>query len=130
MKILFVCLGNIARSQMAEGYYNHFTNSGNASSAGVSRITPTGYAHPIKEVVQVMKEEGIDVSKNRVKSITKEMLEDNDKIFILCKRQKCPKFLLNSDKAVFLEVIDPFHTNLDNFRRVRDLIKEKFLSIL
>ena len=58
-KILFVCAGNVARSQMAEAYYNSFTNSNNGSSAGVLDFTPLKYSHPAEEVIQAMKEDGI-----------------------------------------------------------------------
>lgn len=60
-KILFVCHGNVGKSQLAEAYYNHFTNTENASSAGVDPSTPSRYTCPTKEVCDVMTEEGIDI---------------------------------------------------------------------
>ncbi len=115
---------------MAEAYYNHFTQSNNASSAGVLDYTPEKYGHPVKEVVEIMQEEGIDVSKQKVKFLTKEMIKENDKIFIMCKEEQCPHFLSNSNKNVFWEVSDPFDTKLENYRKIRDEIKAKVLSIL
>lgn len=129
-KILFVCLGNIARSQMAEAYYNHLTSSSNAFSAGILDFTPAKYGHPIKEVVQVMKEDGVDISQKKVKTITEEMVKDSNRIFVMCKKEECPKFLLDSDKITFWDVGDPFDTSLDNFRKIRDIVKSKVLSIL
>ena len=124
MKILFVCRGNVARSQMAEAYYNFFTKSGDASSAGVLDFTPVKYGHSVKEVIQVMKEDGIDISQQNVKFITEEMVKASDRIFAMCKKEECPQFLLNSNKITFWNIDDPYDTSLENHRKIRDEVKE------
>ena len=129
-KILFVCHGNVGRSQIAETYYNYFTHSKNASSAGTDPTTPARYACPNKEVVEVMKEEGIDVSQNKVKTITKERVDKSDNIFVLCDKELCPDFLLNSKKDVFWEIEDSYKKSIEETRRIRDSIKSKILSII
>ena len=115
---------------MAEVFYNHFTNSNNASSAGTLDYTPKEYGHPVKEIIDVMLEEGIDVSKNKVKTITKKMVENADKIIVMCKKEECPDFLLDSKKVTFWDVEDPFAMDLEGIRKNRDIIKEKVLSII
>ena len=110
---------------MEEGFYNSFSKSSNACSAGISDVTPLKYAHPTKEVIQIMEEEGINVSEKTVKLVTKEMADNADKIFSMCPKERCPQFLLDSNKIIFWNVDDPFGTDLDNHRRVRDEIKEK-----
>lgn len=125
MKVLFVCQGNVARSQMAEAYYNFFTKTKDAFSAGVSKNAPEKYMHPVKEVVEAMNEDGIDVSRNKVKTLTKEMVAFADKIFVLCERELCPAFLADSQKVTFWEVEDPYNTPLEDFIKTRDLIKSK-----
>jgi arsenate reductase len=124
MKILFVCRGNVSRSQIAEAYYNYFTKSNGASSAGVLDFTPFKYGHPAEEVIQVMKEDGIDISEQIVKIITKEMVNDVDKIFIMCKKEECPEFLLNSNKITFWDIDDPYNKSLEDHRRIRGEVKE------
>lgn len=63
-KVLFVCIHNSARSQMAEAYLNHFGSERfEAESAGIE----PGTLNPI--AVEVMKEEGIDISANKTKDV-------------------------------------------------------------
>jgi protein-tyrosine-phosphatase len=124
MKILFICRGNVSRSQIAEAYYNHFTKSDDASSAGILDFTPSKYGHPAEEVVKVMKEDGIDISQQIVKFITEEMVNKADRIFVMCERKECPEFLLNSNKITFWDIDDPCDTNLENHRIIRDKVKK------
>ncbi len=110
---------------MTEAYYNHFMKSSDASSAGTLDFTPLKYPHPTEEVVQVMKEDGIDISQKIVKFITKEMVDSADKIFVMCKKEECPEFLLNSNKITFWDIDDPYDTSIETHRRIRDEIKER-----
>lgn len=130
MKILFVCLGNVARSQMAEAYFNYFSKKDKAISAGVLDFTPEKYGHPIKEVIEIMNEEGIDISKQKVTYINPNMVENSDKIFVMCKKEECPKFLLDSNKIIFWKIEDPFGKEIGDFRKIRNEIKSKILSLL
>ncbi|MFH1072683.1 MAG: hypothetical protein V1743_04605, partial [Nanoarchaeota archaeon] len=124
-KILFICLGNVARSQMAEAYYNHLTGSHDATSAGALDFTPKKYKKLPDEVISVMKEEGIDVSRQKVKTITKPMAALADRIYVLCKKEECPGFLTQSSKVKFWDIPDPFGKSLDEIRKTRDEIKKK-----
>jgi arsenate reductase len=130
MQVLFVCLGNVARSQMAEAYFNYFSKEDKAISTGVLDFTPEKYGYPVKEAIEVMKEDGIDISKQKVTYINPEMVEKSDKIFVMCKKEECPDFLLNSNKVTFWKIEDPFNSSLDNFRKIRDEIKNKVLAII
>ena len=129
-KVLFVCLGNVARSQMAEGFYNKLTRSNDAISAGILDFTPEKYIHPIKEAIDVMIEEGIDISNYIVNTITKDMLKNVDEIYIMCKKSECPLFLLNNKHVNFWDIEDPDGSSLDNYKNIRDQIKEKVSGII
>lgn len=124
-KILFICSGNVGRSQMAEAFYNHYTKTKDASSAGTDPLTPSKYVNPSKEVCKIMQEEGIDISKNKVKFVTEEMVKEANKIFILCKKELCPDFLLNSNKISYLEIEDPYKMDLEGTRKIKNIIKDK-----
>lgn len=128
--ILFVCLGNVGRSQMAEAYFNKYYRNAIAASAGVDPLTPIKYSHPAPAVVEVMKEDGIDVSEKIVKYITAQMVDDAEFVIIMCQKDECPKFLQESTKTTFWEIDDPYGTSMDNFRAIRDQIKAKVLELL
>jgi arsenate reductase len=87
-KVLFVCVGNSGRSQMAEAFFNHLSGGkAQASSAGTN---PAGSVDPT--VIQLMQEVGIDIIKRRPKKLTLEMLDEADRVVTMgCGvEQSCP----------------------------------------
>ncbi len=125
MKILFVCHGNVGRSQMAEAYYNFFSKTEDAFSAGTDPTTPERYPAPAQKIIDVMSEEGIDVSNKKVSLIKESDVEIADKIYVICDRSLCPDFLAESEKATFWEIEDPYKMDVDDTRNIRDQIKVK-----
>lgn len=123
-KILFICEGNVARSQIAEAFFNHLSHSHAGQSAGLLDFTPAKYVHPMREVVQVMEEEGINVANNLVKTVTQAMIEESDRLIVLCEKSRCPDFIRNSPKAEFFTLPDPFGKELADFRLIRNQIKK------
>lgn len=91
-KILFVCIHNSARSQMAEAFMNHYgKNEFEAYSAGLEpgRLNSA--------VIQVMKEKGLDISKNKTKSVFDFIKQDLQfsHVITVCDEasaEKCPVF--------------------------------------
>ncbi len=118
------------RSQMAQGFYNHMTQSNQASSAATSPHTEGIYIRPADEAITVMQEEGIDISHQTVQHLTKQDVDEADEIYVLNSRGDCPLFLSESPKAVFWNVRDPYGSSIETFRNTRDLIKEKVKQIL
>ena len=129
-KILFVCSGNVGRSQIAEAFYNYFTNSKNAFSAGIDPNTPIKYPKMPDEICQIMSEENIDVGNQKVKLIDKHFVNEAEKIFVMCKKEYCPDFLINSDKVTYWKIEDPYKMSIDNMKKIRDQIKVKVKSII
>jgi len=130
-KVLFICSGNVARSQMAEAYYNHYTNSDNAISAGTLSHIPERYKALPQMIVDLMQEEGIDVSSQKPKLVTKEMVDSIDRLVIMCTKVQCPAFLMHSKKTtIYLDIEDPYGMDVDETRKIRDQIKERVLMIV
>lgn len=129
-KILFVCSGNVGRSQMAEAFYNYYSESKDAISAGTDPDTSIKYPEIPKEIRQIMLEEGIDISLQKVKLIDKRLVERADRIFVMCEKVLCPDFLVNSRKIVFWVIKDPYQMSLDGMRKIRDQIKAKVKTII
>ncbi len=74
--ILFVCVQNAARSQMAEAFFRKYAPEGyEPSSAGTK---PTSEINQV--AIEVMKEVGIDISKQRPKDLTEDMMRNSTKI--------------------------------------------------
>lgn len=97
MKILFLCVANSARSQLAEGLAKSlYGTRAEVQSAGSS---PSGEVQPW--AVRVLAEEGIDISQNTSKSVEElpqSFLEKLDYVITLCAEEVCPALLTNAKK--------------------------------
>ena len=130
-RVLFLCTGNSARSQMAEGLVNRFlSESWEAHSAGV---TPAERVHPF--AVAAMAELGIDISTHTPKSI--EAFRDHplDVVITVCDHaaKHCPAWL-GKGKVVHIGFPDPAAAEetvkMEVFRTVRDALKQQVLDFL
>lgn len=132
MKILFVCTGNSARSQMAEAFLRHYGQGRvEASSAG---IDPKGL-HPL--TIKVMAEKGIDVSGQRSKASTDEILREADCVVTVCGHadQHCPALPAHVRK-VHWPLEDPAVAQgseaeiVAKFREIRDQIEARVQDLV
>lgn len=118
MKILFLCVANSARSQIAEGLAkNIFGEQAKIESAGSE---PSGKVNPF--AIQVLKEVGIDISQNKSKSwnvLSSQFFADLDYVITLCAEEVCPTILTKA-KKLHWGMPDP--KNLEDFREVRDAL--------
>ncbi len=128
-RILFICQGNVGRSQMAEAYYNALVQPGVATSAGIDEVAEKYNGRPASEIIDVMLEDGIDVSSQRIKRLEGEMIESVGSVIVLCSQSICPPFLVENPKVEFYEIEDPYMLNLERTRLIRDKVKETILFI-
>ncbi len=123
--VLFICTNNAARSQMAEGLMNHLW--GNLFQAASAGVTPTSVSH---YAVTVMKEIGIDISRQRSKSMDEFGRMTFDVVVTVCDHAKeaCP-FFPQALRTVHKGFEDPAKQEgstdeiLATFRRTRDEIR-------
>lgn len=130
MKPLFICMGNVMRSQMAQGYYNALTGTDQAMSAGVDEATIAKFETPYKDGILVMREEGIDISGQYPKLVTPEMVEAADAVYVMTYPDIVPDFVKNSSKTVFWNIEDPFAKDLAEVRHIQQQVKEHVTQII
>jgi len=136
MKVLFVCTNNVNRSQMAEAFFGRLSTH-QVVSAGV-RVSERGWdGRTMKEIandpsirqylrftLDIMANEGFDLSGNVSKQLTAEMADDADRIIALCPKENLPDYILHSDKAVFESIRFPTPMTYDSFIQVKDEVKQ------
>jgi len=125
-KILFVCVENAGRSQMAEGFAKHY-GKGKIEAISAGTI-PSNEINPL--VIQVMQEKGIDISVNKPKLINNQMVQDADTIIVMgCSAQGfCPAPLI--DKVIDWKIEDPKGKSLEKVREIREEIEKRVKDLI
>ena len=122
--VLFVCLHNAGRSQMSQALFERAANGRHhALSAGT---TPTEHVHP--EVVEVMRELGIDVADRRPQLLTRELAEQADVIVTMGCGDECP--YIPGKRYVEWDLPDPKGRPLDEVRATRDEIGRRVGTLI
>jgi arsenate reductase (thioredoxin) len=124
-KILFVCIENSNRSQMAEAFAKIFAGTRVDSFSAGSK--PSGKINP--KAIQSMKELGYDLTTHSSKSL-EEVKQDSpfDAVVTMGCGDACP--WMPAKKFVDWDIPDPKGMNEDDFRKVRELISEKVKTLI
>lgn len=125
-RILFICVGNAGRSQMAEAFANYYGKGKlMASSAGTEPADKVNLL-----VVEAMKEKGIDISENKPKLLDEKMIEEANTVIMMgCSVEElCPAPLFK--KSINWELEDPKDKQLEKIRQIRDEIEKKVLNLV
>ena len=122
--VLFVCVENSCRSQMAEGLARHIGN-------GIIEVYSAG-SKPLGKVnfdaVKVMGEAGIDISNALSKGFNDLPIKKFDYVITLGCKDICP--FVPADEHIEWQIEDPKGKDLDFFRKVRDEIKNKITDLI
>jgi len=144
MKILFVCTGNTCRSPMAEGLLRRALEGKDIEvvSAGTGAFPG---ASASAEAVEVMREEGIDISAHTSRLLDGFLLEDADRIFVMTeghldfitswfKSMRDKMWLLREFDPVkndgsYPNIPDPIGASVDEYRKVKEILKRTIAEL-
>jgi arsenate reductase len=119
--VLFVCVENAGRSQMAEGFFRRYAPEGyeplSAGTKPISQINPLA--------LQVMNEIGLDISAQKSKDLTEDMMRNSDKIINMGCMDKnfCPTLFI--PKVIDWGIEDPKDKPIEQVRKIRDEIERR-----
>ena len=122
--VLFVCVHNAGRSQMAAGFLRSL--AGNAVEVRSAGSLPGDRVNP--SAVEAMTEVGIDISDQRPKVLTTDAVEASDVVITMGCGDACPVF--PGKRYLDWELEDPAGKGVDSVRPIRDDIKQRILGLL
>jgi arsenate reductase len=124
LRIVFVCVENARRSQMAQGFAEAF-------GQGKVEVYSAG-SHPSSQidplVTEVMKERGIDLSSKRPKGLNDLPPVEMDYLITMGCEETCPA--IRAKKTIEWEIPDPKGKSISGFREVRNMIENKIRALL
>ena len=122
--VLFVCVHNAGRSQMAAGYMTALSEGRvevlSAGSAPKDQINPVA--------IEAMNEEGIDIANNVPKILTTEAVQESDVVITMGCGDTCPIF--PGKRYEDWELADPAGQGIESVRPIRDEIKARIQALL
>ena len=129
MNILFVCNGNVARSQEAEIFFNTLRHDEQsmARSCGIN-IKPGKPIDPL--VVEVMGEIGYDTSSAWRKEIDETMVAGTDLIISFKPKAELPEYIRRCSNVRYWDIADPRQQPIEFFREIRDSVKKNVEELI
>ena len=124
--VLFVCLHNAGRSQMSQALFERAAGGRHRALSAGSVADPGGRVHP--EVVEVMREVGIDLAGRRPRRLTDELAQEADVVVTMGCGDACP--YVPGKRYVEWELPDPKGRPLEEVRRTRDEIAARVEALL
>jgi RpiB/LacA/LacB family sugar-phosphate isomerase len=143
--ILFICTGNVCRSPMAEGLFNHMVQGRGdvvAVSAGLAALDG---AAPSEAAVEVMAELGVDIAHSHSRQLRPEMVRQADFVFTMTRQQRDAiqsMYPAAAEKTLLLrefdesgpgegqDIADPIGLPVEVYRRTRDQIRDALIGVI
>ena len=122
-KVLFVCIENTCRSQMAEAFFNKYAKNSIAYSAGSA---PAKIIDP--RTVDVMREKDIDIANKKPTSFDSLLSENFDYMITMGCKDTCP--ITPKDKTIKWDIDDPKGHSVQKYREIRDVIENKVKKLI
>ena len=129
MNVLFVCNGNVARSQEAELFFNSLKTDANsrATSGGIN----VKIGKPIDPlVIEVMSEIGYDIASAVRKFADEKMVNQADLIVSFKPENELPDYVNNHKNVRYWNVADPQHQSIEFHRNVRDEVRKNVETLI
>lgn len=124
-KVIFACIHNAGRSQMAEAFFNKYADSTKATAVSAG-TQPEANVHPV--VAEVMQEVGIDLSNNVPKKLAGVLLNDADYLVTMGCGEDCP---YKPHLKIFeWQFDDPKNLSKEQVRKIRDHIEIQVKTFL
>jgi len=120
-RVLFLCVENSCRSQMAEAIFNSLAKNAVAESAGIKPASKVD-----ERAIEVMKEIGIDISNKKPKLLSRD--KEYDIIVTMGCMNGCP--VTPKEKTIEWNIPDPKGKDIDEYRKVRDEIRKRIERLI
>ena len=124
--VLFVCLHNAGRSQISQALFERAADGRHTAESAGSVADPDGRVHP--EVVDVMRDAGIDLSDRRPRRLTRELAERADVVVTMGCGDSCP--YIPGKRYIDWDLPDPKGLPVDEVRAIRDDIAGRVEGLL
>jgi protein-tyrosine-phosphatase len=124
--VLFVCLHNAGRSQMSQALFEEAAGGRHTAESAGSEADPGGRVHP--QVVEVMRELGIDLSERKPQRLTDELAQRADVVVTMGCGDACP--YIPGKRYLDWELPDPKGRPVEAVRETRDEIRERVRQLV
>lgn len=127
ISVLFVCIGNACRSQMAEAWLRHLAEVQGRKDIDVFSAGSNPLGSIPAETIEVMNEVGIDLAEHWSKSIEDLPQKKFDYVISLC-GDRCPN--VPATEHIDMPIPDPIGKPIEEFRKARDMLHERVKELL